>query len=341
MTPGIVHAGPSSRWGRLLKPIARSVFALLLGGKRIDIGKSRRHLNFMGLLSGMPAGLSRFSVLVPGKSNAIKAEWLVPARVGAEAPVILYLHGGGYISGSPLSHRDLAGRLGKAAGARCLVLDYRLAPEAPFPAALEDSIACWRWLLKQGVRPEQIILAGDSAGGGLALATGLRLKQLGLRQPAAYCCLSPWTDLSLSGESIVARQSREVVLANPALLQTAAAAYCAGQTPDQALVSPLFGELEGLAPILIQVGTEEVLLDDSLRFHQRARAAGVNCELTLWEGMWHVWPLLYRTGLPEARVALEKAAVFIQENAGLQARVGGREKLSHSAARQQPTEGAL
>lgn len=341
MANEISHAGPPSIWGRLLRPIARGLFALLFGGKRIDIEKSRKHLNFMGLLGGLPTGVSRYSVVVPCQNEALKAEWLVPAGIDTEAPVILYLHGGGYISGSTLSHRDLAGRLAKAAGARCLVLDYRLAPEAPFPAALEDSISCWRWLLKQGVRPEQIILAGDSAGGGLALATGLRLKQLGLRQPAGYYCLSPWTDLSLSGESISARQSREVVLVNPELLKTAAAAYCGEQAPEHALISPLFGELHGLAPVLIHVGSEESLLDDSLRFHQRAVAAGVNSELLLWEGMWHVWPLLYRTGLPEARAALQKAAVFIQENAGLQARLGGSAQRSYSAPRQQSTEGAI
>ncbi|MBD2860139.1 alpha/beta hydrolase [Spongiibacter sp. KMU-158] len=329
----ICHYSTPSTWGRLLKPVARAVFKLLLGGNTIDISKARKRLHFMGLLSGTPKGIARHSAELDGPSGPLNAEWLVPTGVATNDPVILYLHGGGYISGSIVSHRDLASRLVLAAKARCLVLDYRLAPEAPFPAALEDSIASWRWLLKQGIRPEQIVIAGDSAGGGLALATGLRLIQLGLRQPAGYYCLSPWTDLTLSGQSITERQSRELVLANPKLLLTAADAYRAGQPPDQPLLSPLWGALHRLAPLLIHVGSEEVLFDDSLRFHQRALAAGAESQLKIWEGMWHVWPLLHRLGLPEARSAMTDAGAFIQSMAGVRSLM-----TTNSTPQASPTE---
>lgn len=308
------YVGPPSALGRLIKPVARVAFGLLLGGNKIDIDKSRKRLNLLGSIGGIPDGITRRHVGIQGQNGALKAEWLLPTDVADNSPVILYLHGGGYISGSIVSHRDLASRLALAAEARCLILDYRLAPEAPFPAALEDSISSWHWLKSQGIQPEQIIIAGDSAGGGLALATGLRLKELGERQPAGYYCLCPWTDLTLSGQSITERRAREIVLANPQLLPTASAAYVASESPEHPLISPLWGSRQGLAPLLIHVGTEEILLDDALRLHQRAIAAGAESELKIWVGMWHVWPLLYRLGLPEARAAMVDAAEFIRAN---------------------------
>jgi acetyl esterase/lipase len=216
--------------------------------------------------------------------------------------------------GSVRTHQAVISRIARASQARALALDYRLAPENPFPAAVEDSVAAYRWMLGQGFRPEQIVVCGDSAGGGLALALLLALREQGISLPAAAVALSPWTDLAATGTSVAANDGRDPLV--PAEdLPLMAAQYLAGEDPRTPLASPLYAEFKGLPPLLIQVGTAEVLLDDGVRVAERARAAGVVVELELWEEMIHGWQL-FAVILPEAVQAIESVGRFVRVHAG-------------------------
>jgi monoterpene epsilon-lactone hydrolase len=236
------------------------------------------------------------------------AEWL--RFPGApEDRAVLYFHGGGYALGSCRSNGAFAARLALASRAPVLVLDYRLAPEHPFPAELDDATAAARWLLDKGIAPGKLALAGDSAGGGLALATSLVLRDDGGPLPAALACFSPWTDLALTGTSFATRAKMDPMISREACL-TFVAAYIGDRDPRLPLVSPFYADLRGLPPTLIQVGDLEVLLSDSLGLAENARAAGVEVTLEVWEGMWHVWQAM--AGLvPEAQRAIDAAGVFL------------------------------
>jgi acetyl esterase/lipase len=228
---------------------------------------------------------------------------------GASERVLLYLHGGGFVMCSPWTHGPTAVAIARAAGVRALLPDYRLAPEHPFPAALDDCLAVYRWLLAEGVAPEKIVIGGDSAGGNLALATLLSLRDAGLPMPAGAICLSPATDMTASGESFRTHAGDEVLLTVP-FCRAVGPMYC-GQTPPTApLVSPLFGDLRGLPPLLVHVGTRELLLDDSVRLAERARAAGVDVTLKIWEGLWHAFQLF--AVFPEARQAIAELGAFVR-----------------------------
>lgn len=241
----------------------------------------------------------------------------VPAIVATPTAIepdrhILYLHGGGYTLGSPKSHIALGARLARRASAVVTVIDYRLAPEHVFPAAVDDCVAAYRDLASR-VDPALITIAGDSAGGGAALATMLTLRDAGDRLPACAYLLSPWTDLTASGESIRTKADVDPMV-KPELLISTAKMY-AGDTPlDHPGLSPLFADLSGLPPMLIQTGTDEVLLSDSTRLAERATAAGVTNELDLQDGMWHVYQAL-APFMPEANAALIRAAQFIRAHA--------------------------
>jgi acetyl esterase/lipase len=249
----------------------------------------------------------------PVSANGVPAEWVsVPAA--DEGRVILYLHGGGYVLGSPNTHRDLAGRLARAAGGRALVIDYRLAPEHPFPAAVEDAVTAYRWILDQGTPPAATAIAGDSAGGGLTAATLVAIRERGLPMPAAAVLISPWTDLALTGESMTTRKSIDPMIPGPEGVAFMRDAYLAGADPKTPLASPLYADLTGLPPLLIQVGTDEVLFDDAIRFDARARAAGVDVTLEPGNGLFHVWHL-FAGMLEEGRQALDRAGAFIREHA--------------------------
>jgi acetyl esterase/lipase len=237
--------------------------------------------------------------------GAIAAEWLIPR--GTSSTVVYYLHGGGFVMGSPGTHRRLMAHLARAARSRALVLDYRLAPEHPFPCALEDCVAGYRWLLGAGVPPSDILLAGDSAGGTLALATLLVLRDAGDPLPAGAACLSPATDLTRGGASHRARVDDEVLL-TPAFLRAVERMYRGDADPRDPLVSPLFADLRGLPPLLVHVGSRELLYDDALRFVAAARAAGVDAEVVVWAGLWHVFHSF--VVLPEARRALDQIGRF-------------------------------
>lgn len=245
-------------------------------------------------------------------ADGVAAEW-VSTEAGKQLPVILFFHGGGYCIGSAETHRDLVSRLCTAAGARALSVDYRLAPENPFPAAVNDGVAAYRWLRRQGVPASSIVIAGDSAGGGLALATLLALEEAGDELPAGGVCMSPVTDHTKSGESM-----RTKVDLDPMVHPTSSTAnsnrYLGGADARTPLASPLYADLKGLPPLLILVGTSEVLLDDSTRFAERAKAAGVSVELDVWDEMIHIWPY-FAAILPEARQAIDRMGAFIKTHA--------------------------
>jgi phosphinothricin tripeptide acetyl hydrolase len=242
---------------------------------------------------------------------AAPAEWLRPPSA-APGRVVLYLHGGGYVIGSPRSHRHLAAAIAGAAAARALLLDYRLAPEHPYPAALEDATAAYRWLLAEGVAPGSVVIAGDSAGGGLTVATLLALREARVPLPAAAVCISPWVDLTCSGGSYVTKADADPIVGRAAVEQMARA-YLGSTTPREPLASPLFADLRGLPPLLIHVGSEEVLLEDAVQLAERARAAGVETTLEVYERMIHVWHW-FLPMLDEAQTAVEAIGRFARRH---------------------------
>ena len=246
-------------------------------------------------------------------AGGVEAEW-VSAPGAAPDKVLLYFHGGGYYRGSMNTVREMVGRISRASGLTALSVGYRLAPEHPYPAAVDDAAAAYHWLLKQGISPQCMVLGGDSAGGGLAAAALLKMREEGAPLAAGWFCLSPWVDLAQSGESYVTRAGEDPSITAP-YLDHAAALYLNGEDARTPLASPLYANLSGLPPLLIQVGTAEVLLDDSTRLAERAKAAGVEVELETWEGMTHVW---HNNGphLPEAAEAVENIARFINKVVG-------------------------
>ena len=248
----------------------------------------------------------------PVDAGGVPAEWITTPGVVAER-VICYLHGGGYVMGSINTHREMVSRLSRAASARVLILDYRLAPENPFPAAVDDSTAAYRWLLHIGVDPARLVIAGESAGGGLTVATLVALRDAGESLPRAGICLSPWVDLECLGESMVTKAEIDPVLTRDSTLMLAKA-YLGDTDPRTPLASPLYADLTGLPPLLIQVGTAEVLFDDATRLADRARAAGVDVILEPWDDMIHMWHSLAAI-LPEGEQAIDRIGEFIRQHA--------------------------
>lgn len=243
---------------------------------------------------------------------AAPAEWLRPPSA-EPGRVVLYLHGGGYVIGSPRSHRHLAAAIAAAAGATALLLDYRLAPEHPYPAAVEDATAAYRWLLDQAIAPGRIVIAGDSAGGGLTVATLLALREAGVPLPAGGVCISPWVDLTCGGASYGTKAEADPIVRRSGV-EEMARAYLGATPPRTPLASPLFGDLHGLPPLLIHVGSDEVLLDDSVQLAARAKAAGVDATLEVYERMIHVWHW-FLPMLDEAQTAVEAIGRFVRSRA--------------------------
>ncbi|MDO9072713.1 MAG: alpha/beta hydrolase [Rubrivivax sp.] len=243
-------------------------------------------------------------------AGPVRGEWLLPAGTGDA--VVLYMHGGGYVIGSPRSHRHLAADIAVAAGTRAFTLDYRLAPEHPFPAALDDAVAAYRWLVEsQGAQPGRIVLAGDSAGGGLVLTTLVALRDAGLPLPAAGVCISPWTDLSCSLPSCDPQLPSYDPLIDHAVLRAMAHAYMGRRSLRNPRVSPLFADLRGLPPLLVQVAGGEALVDDARQLAIAASEAGVHTTLEVWPRMVHVWHW-YARMLDEGQQAIERIAEFMQ-----------------------------
>jgi monoterpene epsilon-lactone hydrolase len=265
-----------------------------------DVAKVRATLE--GMKHSVPQGVSAQACIFGG----IAGEWLQPER-DATGGTLLYFHGGGYFACSAVTHRPITTGFAKR-GLQVLVPDYRLAPEHPFPAAIDDAVAAYRGLLASGIPAGSITIGGDSAGGGLALATLLSLRDAGDALPAAAMLFSPWTDLAGTGDSLVSNDRRDAMFKGGDIAP-GAEPYLAGTDPRNPLASPLYAELHGLPPLLIHAGTYEVLLDDSTRLANRARAAGTDVTLRTWPVVPHVWPLF--SFLPEARESMDDAARFL------------------------------
>jgi len=263
----------------------------------------------------IPPGVVVTQVSIPGLPDGLSAEWIHPAA-SADSPsaadkAIFYTHGGGYVSGNCIDHRNHVAKFVQAAGVGALLYDYRLAPEHPFPAAMEDTLTTYRWLLSQGVHPENILIAGESAGGGLCLATLLAIRDEGLPLPVAGVALSPWTDLKCAGDSYRTNARRDISLLGS--WDVWGGYYVGSNDPGHPWISPLYGDLHGLPPILIEVGDHEILLDDSRRFAEKAKLAGVDITLRVWEGMVHCFPL-FAPIFPEATQAWEETIVYIKKH---------------------------
>ena len=246
-------------------------------------------------------------------ANGVPAEWIW-APESQEDRVILYLHGGGYLFGSARTHRVMLAHLARAAKARVLALDYRLAPEIPFPAPVEDSVSAYQWLLSKGIASEKIAFGGDSAGGGLVIAALVALRAVGEPMPAAGVCISAWTDMESTGTSMTTNAETDPSVSKERLLRIAKV-YLDGKDPRAPLASPIHADLTGLPPLLLQVGSIEVLLDDSTLLKTRANEAGVPVEMEVWEDMPHVWHH-YAPILPEARKAIGKIGDFVLQHTG-------------------------
>ena len=244
-------------------------------------------------------------------AGGVPGAWMITPEVTKDR-AILYLHGGGYIEGSITSHQGLAQRISKVSKTRVLILDYRLAPEHPFPAALEDSISAYEWLINsEGYNPKNLIIAGDSAGAGLTIATLVKLRDQGVSLPAAAVCLSPWTDLALTGDSIK-HKLHEDPFVSPDGLMFAARLYLGKADPKNPFASPLYANFKGLPPLCIQVGSAEILLDDATRLAKRAREAGVEVQLDIWEDMIHVFQA-FAVIAPEGTEGINKIGEFIKK----------------------------
>jgi acetyl esterase/lipase len=249
-------------------------------------------------------------VVEPITVNGVPAEWTT-APDADHSRAVLYLHGGGYVIGSLDSHRHLAAEVGRAAAARCLALHYRLAPEHPFPAAVDDALAGYRYLLDAGIAPGHIAIAGDSAGGGLAIAALLAIRDAGLPQPAAGWCLSPWVDMEAIGASMTGKAAEDPTVQKEPLLEMAAH-YLHGADPRAPLAAPIYADLRDLAPLFIQVGAVETLLDDAIRLAGVAGAAHVPVTLEIWPEMVHVWHLYY-PDLAAGRRAIAAGGRFLHD----------------------------
>lgn len=271
----------------------------------IPLEAQRQALDAMGSQAQMPEGLE----IVRGELAGMTCEWLIGPDCRRDA-ALLYLHGGGYLLGSCNTHRSISARIALACGIQAVLPEYRLAPEHPFPAAVDDAVAAYRALLAQGFAPGAIGLIGDSAGGGLTMATLLALREAGVELPAAVVLISPWLDLTMSGDSMQTRAEADPWL-RPDALGPTARLYHGQHSATEPKVSPLFAELAGLPPMLIQVGDQEILLSDSTRMAERAKQAGVAVELEVWDELWHVFHL-FAPILPEASQAIERIGAFVR-----------------------------
>lgn len=277
--------------------------------ERVDVAKMRAMQDRVG--GKFPEGV----VGTPVDAGGVPAEWVDPAG-GATDRAVLYLHGGGYVAGSIDSHRNLTGHLAQAMGCRVLALDYRLAPEHPHPAPVEDAVAAYRWLLDQGFTPDHLMVAGDSAGGGLAVGALVALRDAGVALPAVAVPISPLVDLEGTGESMTTRADADPMVSKALLEQMVAMFIGEGDRRDP-LAAPLHADLSGLPPLLIHVGDAEVLLDDATRLAAKAEAAGVDVTLEVWPEMVHVWHASAGY-VPESDRAIARIAEFSRPRLGLE-----------------------
>jgi monoterpene epsilon-lactone hydrolase len=270
-----------------------------------DYRQRRKDIDARGLAYGVApdAGVELVT------ANGVKAEWTSTPK-DARDGALLYLHGGGYVIGSLDSHRHLAAEAGRAAGIAALALDYRRAPEHPFPAAVDDALAGFRFLLGRGISPGRVALAGDSAGGGLVVAAMLAIREAGLPQPGCGWCISPWVDMEAIGETMTSKAATDPMVQRAGILDMAKM-YLSGADPRSPLAAPIYGNLSGLAPLMIQVGACETLLDDALRLAKIGGAADVRVDLQIWPEMIHVWHL-FHPELKAGRQAIEAGGAYVR-----------------------------
>jgi epsilon-lactone hydrolase len=276
-------------------------------GPRTTVASVRRKVEFLGRLAFRPPHGARFERVQIGGAAAERS---APPLARADRHV-LFFHGGGYVLGSAALYRDFSWRVAAASRATVLCLDYRLAPEHPFPAAVDDAVAAYRALLAAGAEARHVAFAGDSAGGGLALAAMLRLRDEGVPLPAAAAAISPWTDLALTGASLDFDPAVDPLTSREAAIR-AAELYLAGSDPRLPYASPLYGETSGFPPTLILAASTEILRDDAVRMAENLRGAGREVQLDLAPGLFHGWHLFARV-LPEARLSIARVGAFLQE----------------------------
>jgi epsilon-lactone hydrolase len=274
-----------------------------IGALRAKLASRVRSDDYRQRRKDMDAGFSQYRIapdvtVEPVTAHGVRAEWTSTPQDDRDA-ALLYVHGGGYVIGSLDSHRHLVSEAGRAAKAWALALDYRLAPEHPFPAPVEDAVSGYRYLLSRGIRPGRIAIAGDSAGGGLVVAAMLAIRDAGMAQPACGWCISPWVDMEGIGESMSSKAEADPMVQKAGLLEMAGL-YLGGADPRSPLAAPIYADLRGLAPLLIQVGAAETLLDDAIRLAKIAGAADVRVDLQVWPEMVHVWHLFH----PELKAGL-------------------------------------
>ncbi|MEO8713375.1 MAG: alpha/beta hydrolase [Acetobacteraceae bacterium] len=287
-------------------PEIAALCAKLAGRERpSDVALMRRDFDMLAQLYPTPRDVT----IEPVTANGVTAEWTATPDARDDT-AILYVHGGGYVVGSLLSHRHVVAEIGRAAHARTLALHYRLAPEHQFPAPVEDTLAAYRFLLERGTRPGRIAIAGDSAGGGLTVAAMVAIRDAGLPQPACGWAISPWVDMEAVGESIAGNAARDPTVTE-AILVEMAGRYLGGADPRAPLAAPLYADLAGIAPLLIQVGSVEILLDDAIRLARVAAMADVAVDLQIWPEMIHVWHL-FHPELKAGRRAIAAGGAFIR-----------------------------
>ena len=270
-----------------------------------DYRQRRRDFDARSLEYGVGSDVT----VEPVTANGVRAEWNSTPQDSSDG-ALLYVHGGGYVIGSLDSHRHLVSEAGRAAGCWALALDYRLAPEHPFPAPVEDSVAAYRYLLARGIKPGRIAIAGDSAGGGLVVAAMVAIREAGLPQPGCGWCISPWVDMEMTGETMTSKSAADPMVQRDGVSEMARL-YLSGADPRSPLAAPLYADLSGLAPLLIQVGAAETLLDDAIRLAKLAGAADVYVELQIWPEMVHVWPL-FHPELKAGKRAIQAGGAFVR-----------------------------
>ncbi len=271
------------------------------------VKKSRNTWEELAKMAKVPKDVKCESI----NAGGVPAEW-ISAPDAVKTQVILYLHGGGYMSGSINTHREIASRISRGSKSRVLIIDYRLAPEHPFPAAVEDAYLAYQWLIEdQKIAPSDLIIAGDSAGGGLTLATLINLREKNKKLPAAGVCLSPWTDLGLTSKSYKSKARIDPMVTVDGLMFDAKL-YLVDTDYTNPLASPFYGDLSGLPPLFLLVGTAEILLDDSVELAKRAKKANVDVTLEAWDDMPHVFPI-FAAFAPEGQQGIEKITEFIQK----------------------------